>query len=98
MKPIKHKYLVLSGKGGVGKSTFTANLARAFAASEDTQVGVLDVDICGPSMPKVFQAESEQVHNSGTGWSPVVSACVCVYGRKGKSSGATAVVFCSLLG
>ncbi|EGD74114.1 cytosolic Fe-S cluster assembly factor NBP35 [Salpingoeca rosetta] len=71
MSTVKQKILVLSGKGGVGKSTFTANLARAFALDETKQVGVLDVDICGPSQPKVFQAEGEQVHNSGSGWSPV---------------------------
>lgn len=38
MKDVKHKLLVLSGKGGVGKSTFTAQLAWAFAADEHTQV------------------------------------------------------------
>lgn len=38
METVKHKILILSGKGGVGKSTFTAQLARAFAADEDTQV------------------------------------------------------------
>jgi len=40
MKNVKHKLLVLSGKGGVGKSTFTAQLAWAFAADEQTQVGL----------------------------------------------------------
>eukprot|EP00043_Microstomoeca_roanoka_P026459 m.11646 g.11646 ORF g.11646 m.11646 type:complete len:384 (+) comp6608_c0_seq1:1-1152(+) len=79
MKTIRHKILVLSGKGGVGKSTFTANLARAFALNDEQQVGVLDVDICGPSQPKIFQAETEQVHNSGSGWSPVgVDDNVCL--------------------
>ncbi|KAH3871207.1 hypothetical protein DPMN_034401, partial [Dreissena polymorpha] len=34
-------------------------------------VAVLDVDICGPSMPRIFGVEGEQVHNSGSGWSPV---------------------------
>lgn len=70
---VKHKVLVLSGKGGVGKSTFTAHLALELGRDEDVQVGVMDVDVCGPSMPRVFGLEGEQVHQSGSGWSPVVS-------------------------
>uniref|UniRef100_A0A0B6ZA93 Cytosolic Fe-S cluster assembly factor NUBP1 homolog n=1 Tax=Arion vulgaris TaxID=1028688 RepID=A0A0B6ZA93_9EUPU len=68
---VKHKILVLSGKGGVGKSTFTAHLAHALAADENKQIGVLDVDICGPSLPRIMGAEGETVHQSGSGWSPV---------------------------
>lgn len=41
LKNVKNKILILSGKGGVGKSTFTANLARAFARNENTQVNSL---------------------------------------------------------
>ena len=41
MASVKHKVLVLSGKGGVGKSTFTAHLAHGLAADENTQVGVV---------------------------------------------------------
>lgn len=120
MANVKHKILVLSGKGGVGKSTFTAHLAHGLASDENTQVcsgrerdsgkerereeregvvswiltnlktssltnskasslaiifqvAVLDVDICGPSIPKVMGLEGEQVHQSGSGWSLVVS-------------------------
>ncbi|CAH1272959.1 NUBP1 [Branchiostoma lanceolatum] len=71
LSSVKHKLLVLSGKGGVGKSTVTAQLAFGLARHEDTQVGVLDVDICGPSIPRVMGLEGEQVHQSGSGWSPV---------------------------
>ena len=53
MSLIKHKVLVLSGKGGVGKSTFSAQLAFALA-SRGKQVGLLDVDICGPSIPRML--------------------------------------------
>lgn len=44
----RHIILVLSGKGGVGKSTFSAQLAFAMA-SKGMDVGLLDIDICGPS-------------------------------------------------
>ncbi|KAJ2720872.1 cytosolic Fe-S cluster assembly factor nbp35 [Coemansia sp. Benny D115] len=74
LQGIRHKILVLSGKGGVGKSTFTSQLAFALAQSvddEDTEVGVVDIDICGPSMPKIMGCENEQVHRTAHGWSPV---------------------------
>lgn len=68
---IKHKVLVLSGKGGVGKSTVTANLARCVATNPDLNVGVLDIDLCGPSQPRILGCEGEEVHQSGCGWSPI---------------------------
>ncbi|XP_003228220.2 cytosolic Fe-S cluster assembly factor NUBP1 [Anolis carolinensis] len=71
IKTVKHKLLVLSGKGGVGKSTFSAHLAHGLAQDEATQVALLDIDICGPSIPKIMGLEGEQVHQSGSGWSPV---------------------------
>lgn len=71
MSNIKHKILVLSGKGGVGKTTFTAQMAFSFARDENLQVGVLDADVCGPSVPLLFGLEREKVHHSGSGWSPV---------------------------
>jgi len=71
LSSIKHKILVLSGKGGVGKSTVTATLSRGISADENKQVGILDIDICGPSIPLIFGVDGEQVHQSGSGWSPV---------------------------
>lgn len=68
---VKHKILVLSGKGGVGKSTFTSLLAHAFATNPDSTVGIMDTDICGPSIPKMMGVEDETIHVSGSGWSPV---------------------------
>ena len=53
MGQIKHKILVLSGKGGVGKSTVAANLAMALAG-RGNKVGLLDVDIHGPSIPQLM--------------------------------------------
>jgi len=72
MSTIKNKILVLSGKGGVGKSTVAAQLAFALASAKVTnQVGLLDIDICGPSIPKLLGLEGQQIHHSNTGWSPV---------------------------
>lgn len=70
MSSVKHVILVLSGKGGVGKSTFSAQLAFALAAQQK-EVGLLDIDICGPSVPKMLGLEGQEVHSSGAGWSPV---------------------------
>uniref|UniRef100_A0A915D923 Cytosolic Fe-S cluster assembly factor NUBP1 homolog n=1 Tax=Ditylenchus dipsaci TaxID=166011 RepID=A0A915D923_9BILA len=71
LKNVKHKILVLSGKGGVGKSTVTTNLAFALAGNQSHQIGVLDIDICGPSQARMFGVEGESVHDSAEGWSPI---------------------------
>jgi ATP-binding protein involved in chromosome partitioning len=55
MDKVKHKIAVISGKGGVGKSTVTVNLAIAFAMhGHANKVGILDADIHGPSVPKML--------------------------------------------
>ncbi|MBQ0023062.1 MAG: Mrp/NBP35 family ATP-binding protein [Prevotellaceae bacterium] len=56
---VKNIIAVSSGKGGVGKSTVTANLAVGLAKL-GYRVGLLDTDIFGPSMPKMFQVEEER--------------------------------------
>ena len=56
LKNVKNIIAIASGKGGVGKSTITANLAIALAKT-GAKVGVLDADIYGPSMPKMFGIE-----------------------------------------
>ncbi len=53
LERIKHKFIVMSGKGGVGKSTVAANLALALRA-KGARVGLLDADIYGPSTPTMF--------------------------------------------
>lgn len=54
---IKHKIFVMSGKGGVGKSSVTVNTAAALA-SKGFKVGILDVDIHGPSVPNLLHLTS----------------------------------------
>ncbi|XP_071747042.1 cytosolic Fe-S cluster assembly factor nubp1-B-like [Lepeophtheirus salmonis] len=72
LSSVKRKILILSGKEGVGKSTVTKNLSQGLSyADENINVGVLDIDLYGPSSPRLFGVEGEQVFNSGSGWSPV---------------------------
>jgi Mrp family chromosome partitioning ATPase len=70
MALVKNKILILSGKGGVGKSTFSAQLSFILA-SRGFQVGLLDIDICGPSIPRMLGLVNQEVHQSSSGWSPV---------------------------
>ncbi|WVN85948.1 cytosolic Fe-S cluster assembly factor NBP35 [Cryptococcus depauperatus CBS 7841] len=71
MSSVKRKILVLSGKGGVGKSTFTAGMSWALAADEECQTGLMDIDICGPSIPLLMGLSKSTIHTSASGWSPV---------------------------
>lgn len=67
---VKNIIGISSGKGGVGKSTVAANVAIALAA-KGYKVGLLDADIFGPSMPKMFGVEDEQLYmisNDGRDW------------------------------
>ena len=59
---IRHKIIVLSGKGGVGKSTVAVNLAVAFA-ERGLQVGLLDIDLHGPSVPKMLHLEGRPLQS-----------------------------------
>ena len=55
LKHIKHIIIVCSGKGGVGKSSVSAQLALSLHASSPTaRVGILDVDLTGPSIPRML--------------------------------------------
>ena len=68
---IKHKIVVMSGKGGVGKSTVTVNLATALAM-RGFEVGILDADIHGPNIPKMLNIEHEDVISDEDGLMPVL--------------------------
>lgn len=70
LKKIKHKIAILSGKGGVGKSTVTANLAYALS-TKGYHVGILDSDFHGPSIPKLFGIEDEKPHTTTNGFKPI---------------------------
>ena len=72
MSKIDRKILIMSGKGGVGKSTVTVNLANALLTMGHT-VGVLDTDIHGPNIPKMFGCEDGilQASEDGNGFMPV---------------------------
>lgn len=62
MSKVKHKIAVISGKGGVGKSTITVNLAVAFAMhGHVNHVGILDADIHGPSVPKILGLSGQRL-------------------------------------
>jgi ATP-binding protein involved in chromosome partitioning len=60
MAQVKHKIVVLSGKGGVGKSTVAVNLALSLALA-GKRTGLLDIDIHGPSIPKILNLEGRMV-------------------------------------
>ena len=73
MSKIRHKIVVLSGKGGVGKSTVTANLGTALASRDrGARVGVLDADITGPSIPKMLGVRGQKLDVGLPGVFPVI--------------------------
>jgi Mrp family chromosome partitioning ATPase len=82
MASIKHKCMVMSGKGGVGKSTVATNLAVTLAM-EGYHVGLMDADIHGPNIPKMMGIEDERPMPAGEGLSPISTP----YGLKVMSIG-----------
>lgn len=68
---IKHKIVVMSGKGGVGKSTIATNLAFSLS-QHGYEVGLMDVDINGPDIAKMLGIEDERLMPVDDGIAPVI--------------------------
>ena len=71
---VKNIIIVLSGKGGVGKSSSSVQLALSLLNTSPTaRVGLLDLDITGPSLPRMVGLDlpGASVHQSSAGWVPV---------------------------
>ncbi len=67
---IKHPVIVMSGKGGVGKSSVAVNLAYALSLKEKN-VGIMDIDLHGPNIAKMLGIEKQEIINSGSSIQPV---------------------------
>jgi ATP-binding protein involved in chromosome partitioning len=67
---IKHKIMVMSGKGGVGKSSIAANIAVGLSM-KGKQVGLMDIDIHGPSIPKMVGLEGTPLKQTEEGLMPI---------------------------
>ncbi|RLE75059.1 MAG: ATP-binding protein [Thermoprotei archaeon] len=72
MSNVKHKIMIMSGKGGVGKSMVTANLAIALSL-KGYKVAVLDADLHGPSIPKMLGVEGKTMLSGPMGILPVAA-------------------------
>lgn len=70
MDTVKHKIMILSGKGGVGKSTVAVNLAVSLAIVGH-KVGLLDIDIHGPSVPQMLDLTGKRLKTTGEAIIPI---------------------------
>lgn len=73
MAMVKYKFMVLSGKGGVGKTSVAVNLAVTLAR-EGFQVGIMDADIHGPNIPKMMGVEGKRLVGNQDGLLPIPTA------------------------
>ncbi|BGP15539.1 hypothetical protein JCM10213_006474 [Rhodosporidiobolus nylandii] len=82
LEGVRKKILVLSGKGGVGKSTVSAMLGwglstdwegveRGEEGEEGPETGLMDIDICGPSLPLLFGMQGSRLHSTSSGILPL---------------------------
>lgn len=72
LKDVKNIIVVLSGKGGVGKSSVSVQLAWSlYASSATARVAILDIDLTGPSIPRMLRVDEHHVYQSAGGWVPV---------------------------
>ena len=70
MDNVDNVLLVLSGKGGVGKSTLSVQIALGLMRAGH-RVGLLDVDLCGPSIPAMLGVDDADIYQDDDGWRPV---------------------------
>lgn len=70
LSSISHILLILSGKGGVGKSSITLQLALSLTLL-GKNVGILDIDLTGPSIPRLLGLENRKIRQTDGGWLPV---------------------------
>lgn len=77
MDHIQHKVVVMSGKGGVGKTTVAVNLAASFLL-QGKRVGVMDADLTNPNVPKMLGCEGARVQGDGEGLLPVEAHGIAV--------------------
>ncbi|MCJ1475807.1 cytosolic Fe-S cluster assembly factor cfd1 [Lambiella insularis] len=70
LENVKNIVLILSGKGGVGKSSITTQLALSLCLAGHS-VGILDIDLTGPSIPRLLGIEAAKVKQAPGGWLPV---------------------------
>ncbi|KAL7677047.1 hypothetical protein ACOME3_003295 [Neoechinorhynchus agilis] len=68
----QNRIMVMSGKGGVGKSTIATLLALGLSTDESHSVGIIDGDLCGPNIPQLLNATDNDVYQTSKGWSPVM--------------------------
>jgi len=74
MGKIRHKIMVMSGKGGVGKTTVSVNLSCALSLM-DRKVGLLDIDLHGPNVAKMLGLEGKKLLSNGKEIEPFEGAC-----------------------
>ena len=72
LQNVDKRILILSGKGGVGKSSISCLLSMFLSSDSNKHVGLLDLDICGPSLPRMLGINNESFHQGYSGYmSPV---------------------------
>lgn len=71
MASVKHIIAVMSGKGGVGKSSVTVNISQALTL-DGLKVGIMDADINGPSVAKMAGARGQKLQRGETGMQPAI--------------------------